>query len=46
MPRNFDPYPIPKDEQPLYVNEPWLIDPSKIPQLKADIEKYKQPDND
>ena len=21
-----DPYPIPKDKSPLYVNEPWLID--------------------
>ncbi|WP_026661135.1 hypothetical protein [Butyrivibrio sp. AC2005] len=25
-----DPYPIPKDEMPLYVNEPWLIDKSLL----------------
>ena len=25
-----DPYPIPKDETPLYVNEPWLIDKSLL----------------
>ena len=21
-----DPYPIPRDKEPLYVNEPWIID--------------------
>lgn len=25
---NIDPYPIPKDKAPLYINEPWLIDES------------------
>lgn len=25
-----DPYPIPKDETPLYINEPWLIDKSLL----------------
>ena len=25
-----DPYPIPKDKAPLYVNEPWLIDKSLL----------------
>ena len=23
-----DPYPIPKEERPLFINEPWLIDAS------------------
>ena len=41
---NLDPYPIPKESQPLYVNEPWLIDPSREPELKKDVENYKQPE--
>lgn len=30
-----DPYPIPNDKKPLYVNEPWLIDDS-IMDVKPD----------
>lgn len=41
---NLDPYPIPNEAQPLYVNEPWLIDPSREPELKKDVENYKQPE--
>ena len=41
---DLDPYPIPKDTHPLYVNEPWLVDPSREPELKKDIEEYKQPE--
>ncbi|MEG0370077.1 MAG: hypothetical protein RR593_08755, partial [Hungatella sp.] len=25
---SLDPYPIPKEESPMYINEPWLIDKS------------------
>ena len=38
-----DPYPIPKDKSPLYINEPWLVDKTvleypmgKIPEGKDD----------
>ena len=27
---SLDPYPIPKDKKPLYINEPWLIDKSLL----------------
>ena len=27
---SLDPYPIPKDKPPLYINEPWLIDKSLL----------------
>ncbi|SDB68475.1 hypothetical protein [Butyrivibrio sp. INlla16] len=30
MHHKFDPYPIPKGETPLYVNEPWLVDKSLL----------------
>ena len=40
-----DPYPIPKDKEPLYVNEPWLIDRSLYYQEDAGGEPYKAEDN-
>ena len=27
---NLDPYPVPRDIKPLYINEPWLIDKSLL----------------
>ncbi|MDF2540078.1 MAG: hypothetical protein K0S76_3099 [Herbinix sp.] len=40
-----DPYPIPKDKTPIYVNEPWLIDDS-IMDVKPDTrEPEPQEDN-
>lgn len=27
---DLDPYPIPKEESPMYINEPWLIDGSLL----------------
>ena len=27
---DLDPYPIPKEKSPLYINEPWLVDGSII----------------
>lgn len=39
-----DPYPIP-EKSPIYINEPWLIDASKEPQMKKDVEKFRQPDD-
>ena len=27
---NLDPYPLPQDKSPLYINEPWLIDKSLL----------------
>lgn len=34
---NLDPFPIPKDKDPQYVNEPWLIDKplSELPEMAA-----------
>ena len=37
---NLDPYPIPKESQPLFINEPWLIDDS----LQWYYENYQIPD--
>jgi len=39
-----DPYPIPKDKTPLYINEPWLIDKSLLEHLQH-REPEEQPDN-
>lgn len=39
-----DAYPIPEKSH-IYINEPWLIDVSKEPQLKKDVEKFRQPDD-
>ena len=38
-----DPYPIP-EKSPIYINEPWLIDASREPQLKKAEEKFRQPE--
>lgn len=27
---SLDPYPVPKDKAPLYINEPWIIDKSLL----------------
>lgn len=39
---DLDPYPIPKEKQPLYVNEPWLIDDS----ICEYSERNKNPENE
>ena len=39
-----DPYPIPKDQAPLYINKPWLIDKSLLEHLQH-REPEEQPDN-
>ena len=39
-----DPYPIPEDKTPLYINEPWLIDKSLLEHLQH-REPEEQPDN-
>lgn len=36
---SLDPYPIPKDKKPLYINEPWLIDKSLL-----EYQLYREPD--
>lgn len=41
---NLDPYPIPKDKLPLYINEPWLIDKS-LSESHPRIELDKEDDN-
>ena len=40
---NIDPYPIPKDKSPIYINEPWLID--KSIRDKTDMEQCGSDDN-
>ena len=39
-----DPYPIPKDKTPIYINEPWLIDKSLL-EYPQHEEPEKQADN-
>ena len=39
-----DPYPIPKERTPLYVNEPWLADKTLL-ELPPDREPDKKEDN-
>lgn len=36
---SLDPYPIPKDKKPLYINEPWLIDKSLL-----EYQLHREPD--
>jgi len=36
-----DPYPIPKEEFPMYINEPWLIDKSL-----SELDVQKEPENE
>ena len=40
-----DPYPIPKEERPLFINEPWLIDESLEPEYAASNQPEAEPDN-
>ena len=39
-----DPRPIP-EKGSVYINEPWLIDTSREPQMQKDIEKYRLPED-
>jgi len=39
-----DPYPVPKDKTPLYINEPWLIDKS-IMEVGPDASEPEQQDD-
>ena len=39
-----DPYPIPRDKAPLYINEPWLIDDS-IMEIRLDASEPEQQDD-
>lgn len=41
---NLDPYPIPQNESPLYINEPWLIDKSLL-EYPIHPEPEEQDDN-
>lgn len=36
--------PLPRGEQPLYVNEPWIIDRTREPEDVEDLAKFKQPE--
>ena len=41
-----DPYPIPKDKNPLFINEPWIIDKSLLeypvhPELEAEEDNVR-----
>lgn len=38
---SLDPYPIPKDKKPLYINEPWLIDKSLLEYEKTRRRIYR-----
>lgn len=42
---DLDPYPIPKEKRPLYINEPWLVDGSIIRDLGDNKEPERQEDN-
>ena len=42
---DLDPYPIPKEKSPLYINEPWLVDGSIIRDLGDNKEPEPQEDN-
>ena len=41
---DLDVFTIPKDITPLYINEPWLIDDTVIPELKKQIAELKEPE--
>jgi len=43
--RNIDPYPIPKDKSPIYINEPWLIDKSICYKKDFDLDQGGAEDN-
>ncbi len=40
-----DPWPIPKDKEPLYINEPWMIDYTLLELPATSSEPENQPDN-
>jgi len=40
-----DPYPVPREKLPLYINEPWLIDKYKWQNSITDREPEQQSDN-
>ena len=44
---DLDPYPVPKEKMPLYINEPELIDPSIVTEEKTKYSNLpeQQPDN-
>ena len=42
---SLDPYPIPKEKSPLYINEPWLIDTSRGEFMPGDRGPEAQDDN-
>ena len=44
MHHSLDPYPIPKEESPMYINEPWLIDKS-LSEEKTRREPEDEKDN-
>lgn len=44
MRHSIDPYPIPR-EHPIFINEPWLIDPSKMPETLDEVKTFKEPDS-
>lgn len=39
---SLDPWPIPKDKMPLYINEPWLIDQSLLDDLPSSQEEIQE----
>ena len=43
---SLDVFPIPKDKQPMYINEPWLIDRSMEWIMETGYIKYPLPDED
>ena len=42
---SLDPYPIPQEEHPLFINEPWLIDGSIIREIEVNNEPEAESDN-
>ena len=42
---NIDPYPIPKDKSPIYINEPWIIDKSICDKKAFDLDQGGVEDN-
>lgn len=42
---SLDPYPIPKEEHPLFINEPWLIDGSIVREIGQNNEPEAEIDN-
>ena len=42
---NLDPYPVTRNEQPLFINEPWIIDRSIIREFVKTNEPEQEEDN-